>query len=60
MRSNALKKEEYSEEDFQAAETWETVRLRIAKVAEEACNMPANNNAPDFDAFEEKYGEMFA
>ena len=62
MRSNALKKENHGEDlgqdslDKQAAETWETVRLRIAKTAEEACHMPANQNDPDFDEFEAKYG----
>jgi len=28
----------------------------VAQQAEEACHLEGNLNAPDFDAFEEKYG----
>ena len=63
MRSNALKKNTHNVDaiisevaDPQAIATWESVRQSIAKTSEEACKMPANQNDPDFDEFEAKYG----
>ena len=52
MRSAALKKQDQFEE---APESWDAFRRRVAREAEEACNLPGNNNATDFEEFALKY-----
>jgi len=52
MRSAALKKQDQFEE---TQESWDAFRRRVAKEAEEACHMPGNNNASDFEEFAFKY-----
>ncbi len=63
MRNSAHKKHEHhghkqTTEQAEASDVVEFVtRSRlIAKQADEACHIEGNNNSPDFDEFEAKYG----
>ncbi len=63
MRNSAHKKhEQHGHKQFDEQVAVENVvefvtRSRlIAKQAEEACHIEGNNNSPDFDVFETKYG----
>jgi|CXWL01.1.fsa_nt_gi hypothetical protein len=61
-KSELHKKHEHHEHNDTAEQTTENVvefvaRSRlIAKQSEEACHIAGNNNSPDFDVFEAKYG----
>lgn len=63
MRNSAHKKHEHhghkqTTEKLEAGDVVEFVardRL-IAQQSEEACHIAGNNNSPDFDVFEAKYG----
>lgn len=67
MRSNALirrrpegfgaiQKDDYTQDNFQIPEElWEAKRVRLARAAEEAANLPGNAEAPDFEEFALKY-----
>jgi len=56
MRSAALKKQDYIQDNFQfPEESWEIRRARIAQAAEEACNLPGNAGSADFEEFTRKY-----
>jgi hypothetical protein len=58
MRSNALLKENYLQDNDQPAqEAWEVRRLRIAQVVEAACDLPGNMGTVDFEEFLSAYSE---
>jgi len=56
MRANTLLKQDDYIQNNTPQESWETVRSRIARQAEEAANLDGNQNSPDFEDFCSRYG----
>jgi len=62
MRSNVLRKPEYTRQDYTrdyfkaGEEPWEVRRARIAQMVEAAINLPGNMSDPDFEEFISQYG----